>query len=192
MSNDDFTKQCLSDFLDGDLSDEAIEQLLSDPNAPESLYRHHTIRAAANNELSAYHSLQLTQSISAKIAQEPVFAQSNDSSSSAKVVAFPLWKKRLAGLSIAASVALATVFSVKMFSGFSESPSSINGLASQQVLRSSSDIAIEQAKLEQIQQMLELSNQKFMQANEELVGGDYMTRSIVIEAPDKKLDEKKQ
>ncbi len=201
MSNDDYTKQCLSDFLDGEVSDKTIEQLLSDPKAAESLYRYQTIRSAVNNELSAHNSFQLTQLISGKIAQESVlnqadFERSINSSDSDKVsvsvVAFPSWKKRLTGFSIAASVALATVFSVQMFSSLDSNQTGINGLVSQEKLRSSSEIATEQAELEQIQQMLELSNQKFLQANEELVGGDYMTRSIVLEAPEKESDVKEK
>jgi negative regulator of sigma E activity len=187
-NNQTIKSQNLSDFLDGQASDAAIEALLSEPQVQQDLYRYHTVQAGLKQQLSAYNNFDLTQSISSEIAKEPSLA--SDTENHSNIIQFPSWKRKLTGVSIAASVALATVVSVQMFSGSgfnsnglssSSNSAKVNALVSQEKSRTTDQIASEQAKLEQIQQMLERSNQQFLQANEELVGGDFMTKSIVID-----------
>ena len=107
MSNDKASanNQYLSDLMDEECSDEAIEQLLeSDELQAKAWYRYNAVRSVLNKEHSAYSSFEFTHSISNKIAEEPSFSGLTELNAPSNVVSlFPAWKKAVGGLAIASS-----------------------------------------------------------------------------------------
>ena len=187
--------QHLSDLLDEQCSDEAIEHLLeSDELQAKTWYRYNAVRSVLNKEHSAFSSFEFTQAISAKIAEEPSFSVSNEENKPSNVVSlFPSWKKKVGGLAMAASVAFAMVFSVQMMNNLPEDADISNSMATQslQVLLpgesslSAFDFQADQAEQEQlddIQHMLNQMNKRGLNVTEELVGGEFMVQSFVVKA----------
>lgn len=168
----------LLDLLDDCVTDEAIESLLANEQQAKAWYRHHTISSALKQQHSAYSSYQFTQAIAAKISNEPA------------IIAIPkplfnsTWKKVSGGFAIAASVAFVMIFSVQLM----DSPQIQNfdsvELKTQAISPTSSGSSInetEQAKLDEIQRIIDRMNQRNLTANEQLVGGETMAvQSFII------------
>ncbi|MDQ7049014.1 MAG: RseA family anti-sigma factor [Enterobacterales bacterium] len=117
------SNEFLSNLLDDQCSCDELDQLLDDKNTAEGWYRYSLVSAILKNEPSADISTEFSQSLSAKIAQEPAIvatqaaatqaSQSNtkDRRSTASSNIFSLGRYT-SGMAIAASVAFATFFSV--------------------------------------------------------------------------------
>lgn len=110
----------LSDLLDDQCSSVDLDSLLSDPKTTDRLYRYQTVSAILKNEYSAYASVDFCRSISAQIVDEPAIlaAPASDnvkkSATSSVTVAKSTEIRRIGGgFAIAASVAMATFFSVQ-------------------------------------------------------------------------------
>lgn len=203
-SSDFNNNQYLSDLLDGCVSKEGMQALLPegeeiDREQEEAWYRYNTVRAVLNKENSAYSSFEFTQSISAKIAQEPsIVARSKVNKlaladgSESSVHYIDTWKKMTGGFAIAASVALAMIFSVELTHNNmnTEGTGGLQTVATEpamspEVLPVTFIDDAEQAKLDEIQAILDRMNRQNLTQNEQLVGGEVMVKSFVV-----KMDEK--
>jgi negative regulator of sigma E activity len=194
MSNDNVNtnSQCLSDLLDDQCSNEAIEQLLdSDELQAKAWYRYNAVQSVLNKEHSVHSSFEFTQSISAQIAEEPSYSVFAERNTKTNVVSlFPAWKKTVGGLAMAASVAFAMVFSVQMMNSMPEGNGKSTEVASQQQVLlpaesslSAFDFKAEQAEqneLDNIQRMLNQLNKSGLNVTEELVGGEFMVQSFIV------------
>ncbi len=194
MSNDNLkaNNQYLSDLLDDQPNNEAVEQLLkSDVHQAKTWYRYNAVRSVLNKQHSVHSSFDFTQSISAKIAKEPSYTA--DTNTTDNVVSlFPYWKKTVGGLAMAASVAFAMVFSVQMMNNLPEEQTASGmdmATQSQQTLLpietslSPFDFKADQAeqeKLDDIQRMLNQMSRHSLNVTEELVGGEFMVQSFVV------------
>jgi negative regulator of sigma E activity len=109
--------ELLSDLLDDQCSTEELSQLLNDKDTTNSWYRYSAVSAILKNECSAHVNIEFSQRISALIADEPAIIATKSSRAvntsavnNTNVVQF---KKTFGGFAVAASVAVATFFSVQ-------------------------------------------------------------------------------
>ena len=195
MSNDNSLgkSQYLSDLLDDQVSDKAVEHLLSDSDESsreqaETWYRFNLVSAVLNKSHSAHASFDFTQSISAKIADEVVYSLPVSN----VVPIRSTWRKNFGGFAMAASVAFAMVFSVQMMNNQSEENLNdgvnVATQAPQTLLPVDTSISAfdfkadqaEQEKLDNIQRMLNQLNRRGLNVTEELVGGEFIVQSFVV------------
>lgn len=195
-------KQFLSELLDNEASNESIDKLLADKPSGEAFYRYQTVQSILKEEHSALSTFSFTQAVSAKIALEPSHSltESSENNDSVQVPehadnvvelnAWQGWRRMGGGLAVAASVAFAMVFSVQFGDSQIENP--LNSQPSFAVEQDSNQLfeltpadTEEQAKLDEIQRVLELNNRKTFQLNEQYVGGnDVVVKSYVVEKKD--------
>ncbi|MDH5432492.1 MAG: sigma-E factor negative regulatory protein [Gammaproteobacteria bacterium] len=174
--------QLLSELMDDQVSDEAIEHLINVESSKEKWFRYHLVRSVLKKEDNNLQSYQFTESVAQKIADEPAIIAAPKRASG--------WKKASGNFAIAASVAFATVFSVQL-TQVADNDSSFNG---QESLIAAESIEIipaaidavpdshEQRQLDAIQQLLDQMNQQNLNSHEQLVGGETMfIQSYIIE-----------
>ena len=189
----------LSDLMDDNLSDEAIEQLLSDDAQAESWFRYQTVSAVLKNEHSAFSEYAFTQSTSAKIAEEPTYSQTPQTQSNVVSLESRLsWRRFTGGLAVAASVAFAMVFSIQ----FAEGPIESNSLdqpsfvvdtpepMDSTVYELTPADTAEQKKLEEIQKYLDRARRSSFGVNEQYVSGDVRFKSYIVQVKDSDEDKK--
>ena len=194
----------LSDLMDDNLTDEAIEQLSSEDVDAETWFRYQTVSAVLKNEHSAYSNYAFTQSISAKIAEEPAHSVNSQNLDNVVHLESRLsWRRFTGGLAVAASVAFAMVFSIQ----FAEGPIESNGLDQPSFVVDAPESmnaplyeltpadTAEQKKLEEIQQYLDRARRASFGVNEQYVSGDVRFKSYIVQVKDgddeKKEDENK-
>ncbi|WP_196140870.1 sigma-E factor negative regulatory protein [Aliikangiella sp. G2MR2-5] len=202
-------RQYLSDLMDDQVSEEAIDSLISDQEQAKSWFRYHAVRAVLTKQNSAYSSYEFTQSLSAKLAAEPSYSL-DQQSEKGNVVDFELaekepvggtnviqissWRRFGGGFAVAASIAFAMVFSVQLMdSGVDENLSGQATFATEDGTNKTSvssplDFELspadsaEQAKLDDIQKMLDQMSRRNFKVNEQLVGADdVLVGSYIIE-----------
>ncbi len=206
LSNDSQNRlEQLSSLLDepsvrSEDADSALNELLSDDESHEAWYRYNLVSSVLKQEHSAFSSYDFTHSISALIKEEPsivafpeqtILASDKNANHSAGLNSqvsnvVSLWRRAGGGLAIAASVAFVMVFSVQMMNSGTDT-TLVNGLDSAKVdngtqlstpHQSESEVA-EQARLDEIQFMLDKMNQNRLNANEQLVDGEVIFSKVV-------------
>ena len=113
--------QIISDLIDEKLSSQDLDILVADCESQKTLFRYNTVSELLRDEYSAESNMSFVESVSKMIAQEPTVlapdqnnAQTVLNSASAEVIPlFAKIKKATGGMAIAASVAVATFFSVQ-------------------------------------------------------------------------------
>ena len=115
--------ELLSDLLDEQCSSEELTHLLNDKTITDSWYRYSTVSAILKNEHAGHVDIDFSQKMSALIANEPAIIATQSSrsvsDSSVNTISDNLnqnviqFKKTFGGFAIAASVAVATFFSVQ-------------------------------------------------------------------------------
>jgi len=187
------SRENLSDLLDDQVSDEAIERLLADEassseSQSQAWFRYNMVSAVLNKEQSAYASFDFTQTVSAQIANEPAILARPKKT--AQII--PLWRKATTGFAIAASVAFAMVFSVQMMNTPMEGLSGGTDVATQATAQDLSPLQMnitpsqfsaehaEQEQLDDIQRLLEQMSLRNPNVNEQLVGGEFIQQSFVV------------
>lgn len=212
MSNNNYlgVNEHLSDLLDDCVNEGAIEQILTDSEQGETWYRYQAVRSVLNKEYSALSSLDFTHTISALIAKEPAIIARPGNSALEKdniklgnktkpgktatgrlFVNASVWKRSYSGIAIAASVAFVMVFSVQMvnFSNDSLNGETVAGFQESQdqeavQISVSQSGDAEQAKLDEIQRIIDQRSRLNLSANEQLVGGQFMVQSFVVKTKD--------
>ena len=187
--------QIVSDLIDGHCDSDKVDCILESESARERWYRYNLASSVIKKEHSAFSSIEFTRSISAKIAEEPAIIAApsqakTQKSTGSNVVSF--WKRTGGGLAVAASVAYATVFSVQMLdSGTEIEDGGFSALAvtdeadvviSSQVLVSSAE-AEQQAKLDEIQSIINKIGSNDLRAYEQQVGGEWIYRKVIKTDP---------
>jgi len=128
------TNKSLSDLLDEQCSSSDLDNLLSEKDVSESLYRYSAVSAIIKGEYSAHASINFCKDISAKIADEPAILSATRPPQTRNRHAIAEIRKFGSGLAIAASVAFATFFSVQLLQVSSElSPMYENSVETNQI-----------------------------------------------------------
>ncbi len=185
--------QHLSDLMDDQVTeqtiDKAVDKLLADESQSEVWFRYNLVSSVLKEEQSAFASFNFTQAVSAQIAKES--SHKVTPTQTAQII--PFWKKTGSGFAIAASVAFAMVFSVQMMNTSSEQSNAGAGIVVNQptkvspLIISSSEFdegQNEQAQLNDIQRYLNQINQRSLNVNEQLVGGEVMVKSFIVKTKD--------
>ena len=179
-------KQHLSDLLDDCSSAEAVDKLLADEAHGEAWYRYNTVSAVLKKEHSAFSSFDFTQAISAQIEQEPAILSRPKPKKSNVSTIGQFWKRTGGGLAIAASVAYAMIFSVEMMNSSSEAGLVGNDIATIQVEQTPIEMptailsdaeAEEQARLNEIQNILNNINMSGSNVYEQQVSGELIVKT---------------
>lgn len=133
----------LSDLLDDECSSEDLDSLLRDTDNLNSWYRYNTVSSLLKNEYSNQASIDFCQQVSAQIAEEPAIIaapapikkQANKAKQSNNVQGNVFSIKGFSGgFAIAASVAVATFFSIQTI----QSPVEVNSFNQQAMEQSQS------------------------------------------------------
>lgn len=160
-------KEKLSALIDDELSFEGLDPLRKDPQFAQSWQRYHLIRDAIKDELSTPEAFNLADRVSLALQNEPtVFAPT-------ALVTKPkaLWKKTVAGMAIAATVAAISVIGMQQFLQPGQSEASLAAAApvsSESVASlTTQDDAAEQQRLKEY--LIEHSQQSIHQGNNRVV-----------------------
>jgi|GEM_PF-3330137 len=194
----------LSDLLDDCCATEEVDQLLASEKQQKAWYRYNLVSAVLKKENSAYSSFEFTQAISTQLEQEPAIISrpQREKNAVGGATVTQLWKRVGGGMAIAASVAYAMVFSVQMMNsdrqnafepGIVSSPlESVSPvLESQPTLLTAADLE-EQAKLDEIEHILNTMGKRNPNVYEQQVGGEGVMFQLVGTEDDPLVELQKQ
>lgn len=106
----------LSSLVDGELeadeASEAVQMLLNNSDFQDRWHRYHVMKSAIHNDLPGHHNVDITRQVSFALQREPTVLAPEPKPRSA----FDNMAKPLAGLAIAATVAMVTLVGVDLLS----------------------------------------------------------------------------